>query len=495
MHFPSELVLAILKPLTRPDLKSARLVSKIWSLCAAEYLFNVIYISPSKENIDVFEAITQHPVLSKCPRHLEYDGAEFLTNYSVDECIEDLERYKDCDIVDIVDDGYQEYQEHANYQQAVLESGQFFEILVRGLQPLVSLASVTLQPHWPWNSSTNSRDISRGSPLARSWNRFYPDPCGWSFTYGRNGQRGPDGARQCLIISSALARARKQIRKFGLGHSAPLIGGLPPDVFDRSDHSSTGLDITAFPWLEHFDITLACYTDIVTPRILNNVHGLQLLLDSMDQLKFLRLRLSSDYDEGPTLYNYENVFSAAKVWSRLMTLKLEFMSTTATQLLLLLVFQMPEMRHLELGYITLLEGTWHSVIEGLKQSNRLSSFRIPYNSVLVHRSGRSFMYSSSQFLEPIEEYMMHGGHHPCIPPNQPHQAARIYRMDIEPSVRDRLMGLDSTRCEELDSAARKALMDARNKGSRCGHKLDGSQASWEKLVEMDSYHLTSNFTL
>lgn len=82
---PTEIVLKILRPLSRSDLISARLVSKHWSLCAAELFFDVIYISPSKEDIDVFKAITQHPVLSKCPRHLIYNGAEFLSDYSKEE--------------------------------------------------------------------------------------------------------------------------------------------------------------------------------------------------------------------------------------------------------------------------------------------------------------------------------------------------------------------------------------------------------------------------
>lgn len=99
------------------------------------------------------------------------------------------------------------------------------------------------------------------------------------------------------------------------------------------------------------------------------------------------------------------------------------------------------------------------------------------------------MYDNSQFLEPIREYIMHGGHHPCIPPNQPNRAAQTYMMDIEPSVRDRLMGLDSTRCEELDSAARKALMDAR----KIGPDVDGFW--WKKLVKRESIRLLSDFTL
>lgn len=163
MDLPSEIVLAILKPLARPDLKSARLVSKNWSLCAAEFLFDIIYISPSKEDIDVFEAMTQHPVLSRCPRHLEYDGAEFLTSYSKDKFAAEMRsdyRFNETvlankfgyeSVDEIIDNGYRKYQYLANYQQDILQSGEFVEILARGLQNLVCLTSVTVAPNWPFS--------------------------------------------------------------------------------------------------------------------------------------------------------------------------------------------------------------------------------------------------------------------------------------------------------------------------------------------------------
>ena len=79
MDLPSEIILVNSSPLAHPDIKSTRLVSKHWFLCAAEFFFEVIYISPSQEDIDVFEKTSQHPILSKCSCRLEYIGNEFLT--------------------------------------------------------------------------------------------------------------------------------------------------------------------------------------------------------------------------------------------------------------------------------------------------------------------------------------------------------------------------------------------------------------------------------
>ena len=58
MDLPDEIALAIISPLERPDFKSARLVSNNWSLCTAKIILDIIYISPPKEDVDVFKAIT-----------------------------------------------------------------------------------------------------------------------------------------------------------------------------------------------------------------------------------------------------------------------------------------------------------------------------------------------------------------------------------------------------------------------------------------------------
>ena len=562
MDLPNEIVLALLSLLACSDLKSARLVSKHWSLCAAEFLFHTIYISPSKVDIDVFQAITQHPDLSRCPRHLEYIGSEFLTDYPRDQYakafwaqtlrqlylysrasgeewldpdaeisawmngIKSFRRYSDSESEysnryqdsKIVNDGYRKYRKHAKYQESVLygiQNSQYLEILVRGLQHLSSLASVAVQPNW---LSTNIYhncllDNRSGSPLARSWHAFFPGPRDWIVKDDKDQPRGPDGARHYLIISSALAQAQKRLRKFRFGHSQPLPPGLPPYVWNSSDNLNAGNEIAAFSGLEEFGITLASFLDThhdKTTTVARNMHHLQLLLASMDQLITLNLTLPSLWngswwfvrrDHVRPLYAQEQVFSAASVWSKLTEFKLISMSTTAQDLLLLLVFQMPKLRHLELGDIYLSEGTWHTVIEGLKQSNRFSSFRISPSMSLRHRGGITFMSHVSRFLKPVENYITRGGHHPCIPPNEPSDAAQVYMNTIEISLRDRLAELDSTRSEELDSVARKAWMDATPEWSEStgpSDRLDGSQAYREMLVGRETEphgYQYSNFTL
>ncbi len=70
MRLPNEIALDIVSYLNKTQFKSVRLVSKQWCDCGSQYLFDQLYVSPRKEDLDVFESVTQHPILSNCVRRL-----------------------------------------------------------------------------------------------------------------------------------------------------------------------------------------------------------------------------------------------------------------------------------------------------------------------------------------------------------------------------------------------------------------------------------------
>ncbi len=170
MHIPNEILEQALKDLLKADLKAARLVNSQWSSCANRFLFDTLYISPHKINIDVFQSVTQHPVLRHCVKHLCYDLVGFAPNYTypqyfarlwcqylekpfhssdtqVNTFIESAtcKPTKDlglrlrmamekCGDFDAIKAGYIKWQEHALYQQECTENDNFVRILAVGLQ-------------------------------------------------------------------------------------------------------------------------------------------------------------------------------------------------------------------------------------------------------------------------------------------------------------------------------------------------------------------------
>ena len=95
MYIPNEVILQALQDLPNTDLKAARLVSKQCSSCATKYLFDTVYISPYKANIDVFQSVTQHPVLRGCVKTLAYDRVAFSTHWTYSQHFERLSNQMD----------------------------------------------------------------------------------------------------------------------------------------------------------------------------------------------------------------------------------------------------------------------------------------------------------------------------------------------------------------------------------------------------------------
>lgn len=181
MHLPNEILERILQDLPKADLKAARLVNSQCSSCATQSLFDTLYISPHKINIDVFQGVTQHPVLRHCVKQLRYDGVGFSADWiypqyfarlwgdtlwwarnlrepfdspdiQVDSFVESArwnhteeieieERVRrlgmameKCGDFDSIKAGYLRSQEHAVYERKCIENNNFVRILAVGLQ-------------------------------------------------------------------------------------------------------------------------------------------------------------------------------------------------------------------------------------------------------------------------------------------------------------------------------------------------------------------------
>lgn len=87
---PNELISHVVSYLRNCDLKNARQVSRPWSGCAARFWFRKIHVSSQKEDLDVFEAISNHTSLSCCVKTLEYDAVGFSTDFTEDDYFQRL---------------------------------------------------------------------------------------------------------------------------------------------------------------------------------------------------------------------------------------------------------------------------------------------------------------------------------------------------------------------------------------------------------------------
>lgn len=167
MDLPNEVILIVLTSLPKSDLKQIRLACKHLATLGAQVLIGTLHISPRDADMEIFDAITQHPDLSRSVQNLFLDTAQFKKYTSKLEYYEAL-----CEQLtsrkyaifrgrkDIVwwlagtptptllmkhnsDMGYQEYCRLSTQQQNLL-SGTWFDRVCGGLRSVGPINAVTL---------------------------------------------------------------------------------------------------------------------------------------------------------------------------------------------------------------------------------------------------------------------------------------------------------------------------------------------------------------
>ena len=491
MDTPNEIILQILKLLEKSDLKSVRLVSKTWTAFAAELLFDQVYVSAHSENLEVFSAITQHPLLSQYIKTLRYDAVDFISTWgkghylahlwlqskfhfrhnpvsstepptldpeintwvklvtanhaqSVNNCSK--HPWKKCKNYDFICDGYRKYQRCAALQRAQFSNGVFLETLVGGLQKLRNLSCVIVGDRWslPQRVLNDPKGlflkIPTGSPLARDWNIFHTCPKEWDFKTEQYDEsmliRGAtDGADHYWTITGALIRSQRSIKTFKVGDD--FSSGVPPYVFDRSRVGSLsfpGLEIVAFSGLQVLKLRIAAYGRQKTPESHPSMEGLRFLLGSMHHLRLLDLDFPEYHEDEPACYSYNQVFPQDGRWSQLTSLSLCSFASSAVDFLTLITRRAPKLSHLKLGTIDLLSETWEGVFECMMQSRHLMSCELNHETQFWHRGATGFFFRKhAPESFDIEVYVEDGGRHPCLRSDEPDSAAQNYiTEDLKP---------------------------------------------------------------
>ena len=462
MNIPNEVVVEILSFLGKADLKSARCVSKTWCCFASDFLFDQIYISANPVDLDIFEAISKHPTLRHCVRHLIYDlnvfdnqiqkrryyyqeaprrrpftlDSEVCEWLNEDEA-EATDRKPQRDLLTgkclLLEQGYRKYQEYARQAQRVMDSGKLAITLLRGLGQFNKLTSVQfgylwdeinlggprkgmfvppsacsreLQPRAPYNLPFNVLTVYIvGSPLVRSWDPFVTRPN--TFFNGDGQEASKNGVRHFQILTRALSAADKKPKTLifkGLQDRDYTLG-LRNVLFDRGidlGHDFVQL-IASISGVERFEL------DILAMSVIGRnwshvderppIEGLASLLGSMSCLKHLVLVLPEPFGFH-TLDTVDKVFPKVNSWVSLETLRLDNTSTSAGHLLHLFTVQMPNLKNLQLGETLLGEGTWRNVFEALAQSKQLRCFSIDRCSLLVE-----FDHETEDFEEVIPKHV------------------------------------------------------------------------------------------
>ena len=433
MDLPNEILLDILRWLEKPDLKSVRQANKAWSICAADLLFEKIYVSPHEYNLDIFTEWCANPVLARCVKTLEYDAAYFSpymtsrtyldrllfetslfiegqgqTFHSRDDeikqfvdmacgaCDGQTEALAACANFKFLKDGLTGYDMMAKSQAELLHNGYFQETLATGLRRLYHLEAVILNDCWPKiecspiGSSVEPRR-TRGSPLARTWDIFQVAPQVWWEDVDEDFDDYPkhtDGAMEFGAITYALSISQKHIKTF-----KTLCGITSSAFFMKAGNPATLTlhSLEAYKDLKSLKLALTSYDGLPVPN-----GGLDTICDMLKVMLHLRdltLILPNIFgaQDTPLKTAFASIFPRLPQMSRVTKFSIERLAISTRDLITVLLEKMPNLQHLGLNRIELLDGRWEGIFESLRIADRLRTLTLldddatSYDVKLMHQ--------------------------------------------------------------------------------------------------------------
>lgn len=426
----------IFRLLYKRQLKPVRRVCKLFETLISPLLFDDIYISPHRPNLDVFRQITEHPHLCRYPRGLVYDIFNFKANIELSEYCEDLRgkfkislmleseplscihhaeediedfmrmvrdpscQHEDYSSCRVVQRGFEIYRERAEEENHYNSSGQFLSSLCIGLMKLPNLEMAEFRPFW-------FEAFPRG-PLARTWSPFHLKPEGKYVA-----------VHEFDNLISAFSSTRRQLKVLET-HLVPYEKFCTSSSLSRTfrQHGRA-----AMYHLECLSLKFDIYDDSAERALLDSgPEGKPMFVDLLaaallDMPGLRRLSLTgTEGDDGELLPSTRELFQAARL-PALEDLSLSVMSGSAAGILAFLRAQ-PRLRRLYFREIELSEGTWPKMVDDMRRWLHLESLSFEFPLMLAggvelwdelcdeNELGDCYLSKC------IEHYVLHGGENP-----------------------------------------------------------------------------------
>ncbi|MCJ1253279.1 hypothetical protein MMC24_001090 [Lignoscripta atroalba] len=460
IHLPNEVLTLVFAYVYKSDLKSIRLVSRLWGALACVPLFDRVYISPRTEDIEVFRNIVGSYHCRSAIKELVYDTSHFDEDVQKDEYLSRLVRQtfrlvnredwvgytegSDPQIVellnfaeefglqehrqpsalareqrsrllnnDIVNRGFHYFCENVDTERSILDCGEFLASLCIGLASLCNLERVIIDDHWevghndlPFNPSLLAPMRPSGSPFARTWHPLFLQPSRRMQYCG-----DIDGIMVYHTMVRALSLSKRSIREL---YVYPSCFSSVPHLAYRADDGIRPMvvhNLNAFRRLQVLHLPISVSSHHVS---YGTSFGIHRFLTSMEALRELDLHFDIWDDSRMSPFSFKKIFGETEhTWPHLTSLALAGIRTEDHELLRLL--KSHSLRNVKLCDITLTKGYWPSMIENVRLClPGIEVFEIaePLGDYL----GSDFMdlklWTRKNMKARIEKYILHGGPNP-----------------------------------------------------------------------------------
>jgi hypothetical protein len=139
------------------------------------------------------------------------------------------------------------------------------------------------------------------------------------------------------------------------------------------------------------------------------------------------------------------IFPRGCDWPQLTGLDIMFLEVGGYELVSLLAKKLPKLQRLDLIGINLSNGSWEGVVEGMRRLTSLQCLSLGGEDIgdLRHHGGTPLMSNQldsdrchTQFPRQVENYVVSGGRHPCLPPDAAPEESLDFWRRMCPSQRN-----------------------------------------------------------
>ncbi|PGH16265.1 hypothetical protein AJ80_05288 [Polytolypa hystricis UAMH7299] len=231
-HLPIEIIQMIFAYLPKRAIKSARLLCKAFDYAAPRFLFNRVYVSVHRKDLDALTEIANHPRYSLCVKEVIYTGVYFH-----DRPRRRTKAKKP--------DSYARYYEQ---QKDVMQGAKHLQIISSAIVKMPHISLLTFTNHWqihhyefgPHKAHAGLEFAVRyGGPFSRKFPSSVQNPCGEPPTTGDSKVRVDYGFPVMMAAMSAAGTHLESIHvdyhvdTSWCGKRDYFFRGLTPSTFSK----------------------------------------------------------------------------------------------------------------------------------------------------------------------------------------------------------------------------------------------------------------------
>ncbi len=409
IDLPTEILLSIFGCLAKTDIKNVRLACKEFDAVASHYLFDSLYMSPMRNELDIFVQVMHHPIFSKSVREIIWYDVDFLPKCRKQSGWNSwYKSYRAHDIslpsIQVGDSEYcrLRYQTILAEVESIKRSGEDLAILCAGLATMTRVERIVLtdnsgqDPYHRYNPAAICNPPATLLPLI-DWPDKLPEAAPSVWLQATSPYHG------FIVITRAMSLVRPNIRDFiietrgNAGISHRLFLECPHEV-DRIHQS--------FRNLSKIDLSINLHRG--GPKVLDTLTtgNIGKALAAAQSLTNLILRFDNQLRSVSPL---SSVLGSG-TWLCLRTFELESFYTPQPDLLQFLNRHSKILREVCFVDVRLSDGTWADVLDAMRNW----SWPLPQCSFPdVWDSSNSDLYAD---VNAVRQFLHHGGPNPFTDP-------------------------------------------------------------------------------